>query len=223
MKTCYKCHLSKSLVEFARNKESKDGYGGQCLLCLKAYGEDYRRARGAKPYPPFLNRLWDNIQQCHHEDLCPYCCWPWLKGTSKKGYGKLGIRIQGQLVTLMVTRVVYEIWHAHPLLPHQLACHYCDNPPCCNPSHLWIGTANDNIQDAVRKGRHAVGLRTGTHTHPESYMGEKNHMAKLTADDVVHIRALYAEGYSFAHISQFYPVSEFTVRAAVRRRTWKHI
>lgn len=41
-----------------------------------------------------------------------------------------------------------------PLQPGEVACHYCDNPPCCNARHLYVGTQADNIRDAMVRGRH---------------------------------------------------------------------
>lgn len=60
---------------------------------------------------------------------------------------------------------------------HLMVCHTCDNPPCCNPLHLFVGTAKDNTQDCIRKGR----------AHKES--GEDRYNAILTNDQVAIIKA----------------------------------
>ncbi len=76
-------------------------------------------------------------------------CWPWTGKTKTKGYGKFYIKGR----TYLAHRVSYAL--ANGETPSsQLVCHRCDNPPCCNPSHRFLGTVSDNGMDASRKGRH---------------------------------------------------------------------
>jgi len=81
-----------------------------------------------------------------------------------------------------------------PLGKHVL--HHCDNPPCCNPSHLWVGTNQENHWDKERKGRgnHATGDKNGSRKHPERMRkGSKHGRAKLTEEQVLEIRRRYSE------------------------------
>lgn len=75
-------------------------------------------------------------------------CWPWLAGRSKFGYGS--VFHEGRVVG--AHRVVYE-WMRGPIPPGYCVCHTCDNPPCVNPAHLWLGTKADNLRDMWAKGR----------------------------------------------------------------------
>lgn len=77
-------------------------------------------------------------------------CWEW-QGSRRNGYGR--ISVGGRL--LSVHRYAASIWiHGFEYDDMSLqVCHACDNPPCYNPSHLFIGSASDNMQDAARKGR----------------------------------------------------------------------
>jgi hypothetical protein len=225
VKLCSICKIVKPLEAFGKVSERGDGRSIYCRECWNAYVNSKRRECGAKPIPPFLERLWGNIQQCGHEETCVYCCWPWLKGLDQDGYGKIAVTVGGIHRTLRVTRVIYEVWHGVRIPDGLLACHYCDSPPCGNPLHLWIGSLNDNRQDCVRKGRQARGDTSGLHTMPEAFpRGESHYRAKVTEADVRLIRGWYAEGGITAQrLSEHYGVSKFAILCILNHKTWKHV
>lgn len=72
--------------------------------------------------------------------------WPGRKG--RNGYGLLTLRGG----TLYAHRVVWELVNG-PIPEGMEVCHTCDNPPCCNPAHLFLGTHQDNMLDMAQKGR----------------------------------------------------------------------
>lgn len=74
----------------------------------------------------------------------PNDCWLWKGGLKSKGYGNFGHNKSAH-------RYAYEQTYGPALKP--CICHHCDNPPCCNPAHLFEGTNADNVADRVRKGR----------------------------------------------------------------------
>lgn len=76
-------------------------------------------------------------------------CWVWTGSRGSGGYGK--VRYQGALC--FAHRLAWELTHG-PIPPGMSVCHSCDNRPCCNPAHLWLGTYADNMHDRDRKGRH---------------------------------------------------------------------
>lgn len=85
-------------------------------------------------------------------------CWRWLGATGRGGYGNLGftfsIKWHGFRVKLPVRAHVaaYQIL-VGPVPAGHHVLHSCDNPPCCNPAHLFTGTQTDNVRDAILKGR----------------------------------------------------------------------
>jgi len=90
--------------------------------------------------------------------------------------------------------------------------HLCDNPPCCNPKHLKIGTVGDNNRDTSHKGR--VGKVTGI----------RNSASVLTPDQVREIRDLYGTGdYSMREVGIQFGVSHQTVFEIVNRKRWTHV
>lgn len=132
-------------------------------------------------------------------------CWEWQGPLRTDGYGRCG--------NTAAHRVAYEIAHG-PVPDGLYVCHQCDNPLCCNPDHLWVGTPADNYWDMRNKGR----LRAQTPC------GEHSPHARLTEADVREIRALYATGdHSQAGLARRYGVRPATISKIVTRRKWKHI
>jgi hypothetical protein len=88
-------------------------------------------------------------------------CWLWDGEVNNHGYGRFTIYRNGQRIRLLAHRVAYVLVTGEDI-DGELARHQCDNPPCCNPVDLIPGTQQDNIQDAVERGRHdSTGLDIG--------------------------------------------------------------
>ena len=103
---------------------------------------------GAKAYPRFNEEerdlFWGRIDQGR-----PDVCWPWIGATTgSNGYGVLMRRKR----SLRAHRLAYVLVHG-PITPvNQVVRHSCDNPPCCNPAHLILGTQLDNAADREARG-----------------------------------------------------------------------
>ena len=87
--------------------------------------------------------------------------------------------------------------------------HSCDNPPCCNPSHLSLGTPADNMLDMARKGRACV--------------GERHHCAKLAPADVLCIRRSLENGIHPRTLARLFGVGRSAILDSGRGKTWKSI
>ena len=88
-------------------------------------------------------------------------------------------------------------------------CHICDEPACCNPDHLWLGTAEQNYKDSQNKNRNAK--------------GEKISSAKLTVKKAQEIREIYKKGgISLREIGEIHGVKHSTVYNIIICKTWKN-
>lgn len=87
--------------------------------------------------------------------------------------------------------------------------HNCDNPKCCNPKHLSLGTHADNSNDMKSKNRQV--------------RGNKVRVAKLDIPSVLHIRAQHANGESQHSLAKKYGVSKTSIKSVVNKISWKHI
>lgn len=116
----------------------------------------------------------------------------------------------------MAHRYSWEL-HYSPIPRGMLVCHQCDNPPCVRPDHLFLGTPKDNTADMIAKGRHSKGYSA------PGLFGEKNHLARLTAIDVLNIRSQFRNGASQSQLAQEFSVGITTVHNIVHRYTWRHI
>lgn len=142
-------------------------------------------------------------------------CWVWNGYRVPDGYGRVMLR--------------RKIWMAHRLswamargpIPDGLTvCHRCDNPPCVNPDHLFLGTNADNNADAHAKGRRAY--QRGTF-RPNGLRGETHPHAKLSEDQVREIRLARAVGEDALALSGRYGVSRNQIYLIERRKSWPHI
>ena len=98
---------------------------------------------------PFEERFWMRVDQSD-----PDGCWEWQGGRSNRGgYGLVGV---GKAKNAKAHRIAYELANG-PFDSDLFVCHRCDNPPCCRPDHLFLGTNADNAADRERKGRNRPG------------------------------------------------------------------
>jgi hypothetical protein len=115
--------------------------------------------------------------------------------------------------TCLAHRVAYE-WAYGAIPDGMLVRHKCDNPSCCNPAHLELGTDKDNYSDMVSRGRRVPG-------RPK---GEKNCKAKLSEEEVKQIRLMYkAGGESTNTLARKFNVTQALISQIVLRKIWKHI
>ena len=140
----------------------------------------------------------------------PSGCWTWKFRTTKHGYGQLSRQRHGKVMNLNAHRVAYATFIG-PIPDGLMVCHSCDNRRCINPNHLFLGTATDNMRDAVTKGR----LRIPSH-RPR---GEANANAKLTAHQVAEIRRLKGQ-YSRSALAIKYGVSLRCIGMIHSGKTW---
>lgn len=154
----------------------------------------------------FINRFWS----CVDKSGGPDACWEWTR--SKKAFGHGRVSLGGR--DLLAHRVAYVLTYGD--VPRgTMICHACDNPSCCNPTHLWAGTQGDNVRDCVAKGRNSNG---------EPLRGEEHGRAKVTEDEVREIRRLHREGLAgYRVLGKRYGLTAMAIKAIVRRKSWAHV
>jgi hypothetical protein len=146
-------------------------------------------------------------------------CWLWTGSVNPKGYGsiRVGSRTDGTRSTVSVHRLAYQL--ANGGIPegegyHGICVlHQCDTPRCCNPNHLFLGTQADNVADRETKGR----------GHWVASKGEAHGRSKLSARDVLVIRAESTRGVAGRTLAGRHGVSTALVSLIINRKVWQHI
>lgn len=161
-------------------------------------------------------RFWERVEVGEPDE-----CWEWRRAR-KDGYGWLWV---GDGQCDRAHRVAWLLTNGEiPAdLPHVL--HHCDNPPCCNPEHLFVGTNADNVADMCAKARQAAGDRSGARLHPERLArGEANGAAKLTWAQAAEIRTRRrAGGETGRALAAEFGVSPMIVSKIARGILWKEV
>lgn len=136
-------------------------------------------------------------------------CWPWIFGRTEKGYGYVsmnGKRMRAHVAALLFSGRIPT--------PGKFGCHHCDNPPCCNPWHLFFGSPKENTADMLRRGR-------DNHVH-----GECSKSSKLTNAMVVNIRSRFKSGCKInglRPLSREFGIQRAWIKEIIQGRAWKHV
>lgn len=146
---------------------------------------------------------WDRVEKKGQDE-----CWPWRGSLNIWGYGQSSL--DGRSVN--ASRAAFVEANG-PVNPGLVICHRCDNPACCNPSHLFAATQAENLADCRAKGRQVY--RYGADHHRPS--------AKLTPEMVVEARRLYASGVSQSEIGRCWGIHSSVISRAVRGENWSHV
>ena len=148
-------------------------------------------------------------------------CWRWLGRCDAFGYG----RLKWQSPNGFLNRAHRVAWVlANGAIPPGLSVlHRCDNPPCVNPNHLFLGTQQDNNADRHNKGRSRGGLPIG---HSFAPKGEQHPKAKLSWLIVDEIRKLNSahfgqRGFGRTALAKRFGVAKNAVAGIVTGRTWR--
>lgn len=154
---------------------------------------------------PLADAFWDHLTPGAFDQ-----CWLWQGRVNRGGYGELHSRGHKNR-PLRAHRISWEL-HFGSIPEGMFVCHNCPNVHnrlCCNPYHLYLGTALDNNRDTIRQGN--------------GPLGERNASAKLSEMHVVEIRKLYAGGMKPKQLGERFGVSRDQVERIVRGKCWKHL
>jgi hypothetical protein len=163
--------------------------------------------RPLRPLSPVDHRFWEKVDQSGG----PEACWPWRGDKHTLGYGVISRGRRGQQKHFYAHRVAFQIVHG-PIPPDRpYVCHSCDNPPCCNPAHLFAGMHT--------KGRGTAGRPMAPITVQR---GENHGQAKLTSEKVAAIREAAALGARQVDLAALYGVSAGNIAKVVKHETWSY-
>lgn len=138
----------------------------------------------------------------------------WLFTGTHNGSGHGFIRAEPgtEPLQLLAHRAAYMVY-VGPIPEGLQVLHHCvpyaDDPACCNPAHLKLGTHAENMHDASLKG--------------QALRGELSPVAKLTADDVQVLRRLRRDGWKQQELAEAFHISNGHVSLLVRGLAWHHL
>ncbi len=203
MKICKNCQQEKEL-QFERKickecflKESRDRHNEKmqrkCIQCNKVF-----IFKNKYPICSARCNILSKIEMVND-------CWLW-KGSFRGSYGTMSYKCKGHLVH----RVSYMVFIGE-ITEGLCVLHKCDNPKCCNPEHLFLGTHKENTHDMITKGR------------MRSFIGENSPSAILSEADVREIRNLLKNGQKQVTIAKAYGLKQSTISDIKRRKNWSHV
>jgi hypothetical protein len=164
---------------------------------------DYRHRNQYTGPASLKKRFWGKVDIGGENE-----CWPWIAGRGgrdDRGY----FRVDNNHIRV-AHRVVWELMYG-PIPNGMNVLHSCDNPLCCNPRHLFLGTQRDNVLDAVSKGR------------ATSNAGEANPRAQRRVPEVRAIKDIFRAGFDRRRIAKAWGLRYGYVCDIVNERIWKGV
>lgn len=140
-------------------------------------------------------RFWSKVDIAGEDD-----CWPW-KASKRNGYGQFTL---GKDENRIPAHRMSYLLSVGDVLDGLLVCHKCDNRPCCNPSHLFVGTDLDNVRDMISKGR-------------------RRRRNKLSQDDIPEIFKMGSLGIAHWKIAGHFKVSRTAITRILLRQLWRGV
>jgi hypothetical protein len=161
-------------------------------------------------------RFWSKVSKTND-------CWLWIGARRKRqggGWGDYGsFRFNGK--TCSASRIAWELTHG-PIPDGLCVLHRCDNPPCCNPTHLFLGTVADNALDKANKGRVISHFNDPLRRPHQNNSGENNPNAKLTNTEVKEISERYRlGGITQKQLQRDYGVSRSAIQRILHGISWR--
>lgn len=175
--------------------------------CAREGMRGERRSTFGKEKIPLKDRFWSKVDK--NGPIPKHCpeldqCWVWTGARMLYGYGYLGNR---RKPNNLAHRLSWEI-HCGVIPESLCVLHKCDNPPCVNPSHLFLGTRIENNKDCVAKER-----------NPDHHK-ESNPNVKLTQDDIEWIFLMRADGATQQEIADIVHVTQSHISSILRGKAW---
>lgn len=146
-------------------------------------------------------RFWDKVDRGNPDE-----CWEWTASTNIHGYGQIWVEDLGRQQT--ASRVSYQLEYGD-VPEDKVVCHTCDNPPCVNPNHLFVGSYSENFQDVSDKGNYPD--RRGTNSKD----------AGLTEQEVKEIRNDNKRTYR--EMAKDYDTNMCTIGEIVRGESYQNV
>lgn len=204
---CFQCGIAfiKSGIEIKRSLKRNKGLVDYCSSKCQRIGSIQQAHKRATQRAN--NRLWKRFWA--KVDKTPGQgpngdCWEWIGDRNLGGYGILGFLG----ITYLSHRIIYLLEYGE-FLTDLFVCHKCDNRGCVRPSHLFLGTLQDNVRDMVNKKRQAKGNMCGA--------------AKVTEEIINEIKSLYNQGKSSKILAKQFNLTSGHIRRIIKGERWRHL
>lgn len=189
--TCRNCKRDLPRDAFDIQPTKRDGNNAGIKKSCRECCANWVQIKHDRAVAGSEERFWSMVDRSGGPDAC----WPWQGSIVPSGYGQFKARHENGAKNWRAHRYAYTITYGD-IPDGMIACHRCDNPPCCNPAHLFVGTNADNTADGRLKGRI---------------------VRKLGPIEIAAIRSAYAAGgTSYAKLGKQYGVTFGTIRDVVK-------